>query len=666
MSNTDLIPTDIIIEDAEAHGLTEPVEDGEALDVKQEPAQADPLAGFIADTDYRTANGDFIHGAPAAWTALWWSSAKERIAAAEAAERKSLLLDTIYAVGRAISSFPGERHKDLRSDAVRLVRSLDSHFKLSPGGYMGYEHKILEGEKAGPYKDGEEIPDFLGEALDEIPDPAPASTAPAAQGEEREHGSLSGITTGSDGTLPDRLPPPPLEVFPPEIRFGIEQIATTKGVPVEMVMSIVISLVSACVGRGRGIAHRKEWREHANLFMILIAETGAGKSHTFKYIFQELLKLEAERKAQYKIEYRQYLEDMAAHRKSKDPEKKLPARPVNIQYLLDDSTMEAASERMEDNPKGLFWSIDEMSGFFSSLDKYNRAGNDGKRRLLSAWNAETWNTSRKSKDGMLEERYIAKGAMGIYGGIQPHLLRQLFSYDDVKQGLPQRFMYVRAVVDKPMRMDTPEIPKEVDDILAKITRRKIGLEMVVDQYGQNQAEYLTFEADARAEIVHHGDLVTARTFGTAAYDYAVKMNQMLLRIALILHILEWAAGDEPKCPNVIGYDTAIRAIRLAGWFAEHTEAARAFFPGAAKAKRGDAPAVHGAKEKLREIIMAMSDEDRKIFRSREEIQALIGDEISKEQVGKALAALGISRKQVREVKKVRGGYYLSDCHECHE
>ncbi len=183
-------------------------------------------------------------------------------------------------------------------------------------------------------------------------------------------------------------------------------------------------------------------------------------------------------------------------------------------------------------------------------------------------------------DGMLEERYIAKGAMGLFGGIQPHLLNSLFTYDDVKQGLPQRFAYIRAVVDKPMRMNTPEIPKEVDDILERMTRRMIGLEMITDQFGSSQAKYLTFEADARAEIVHFGDLATERSFGTETYTYAVKMNQMLLRLALILHILEWASSSsELECPDVIGYDTALNAIKLTNWLMSHTERVRLFLPG---------------------------------------------------------------------------------------
>lgn len=402
---------------------------------------------------------------------------------------------------------------------------------------------------------------------------------------------------------PEMLPAPPMHIFNDEVNLIVERVSETKCIPAEMSLGIVLGLVSACVGRARGISPRKDWREHANLFFMLIAETGSGKSHAYNYIFKELKKEEAARKARYKQECRVYAEEMAVFRKSKDSNKKMPERPVNVQYLLDDSTMEAASERMEDNPKGLFWSIDEMSGFFTSLDKYNKAGNDGKRRLLSAFNAETWNTSRKSKDGMSEERYIAKGAMGIFGGIQPHLLNSLFSYDDVKQGLPQRFLYVRAVIDKPLEFDTPEIPAEVDTIIERITRRLLSLEMDLDQYGDWQARYLPLEPAARKVFNHFGDSMTSRSFGTEAYGFAVKLAQLTLRLALILHHLEWASAPaERECPAVISYDTMTAAISLANWFGCHTQAVRQHFPTCAPEERQQMKKEHKKRSQLEELL----------------------------------------------------------------
>ena len=668
MSN-DIDINDAIMADAETFGLADPDlidEDGQAGG--PEAPEIPGLAEYKGDTNYESEkNGQKYHNhfAPGAWDKLWWYPAKREIFAAQADKREALILDIAYTVGRAIACHPKpdtpERRPESRTSAVNLLSGVGTHFGVLKSGDMRILGKFTEGFQAGPYKDGEDIPEFLVEAIDAIPE---AKLEPAKAGTDSlEHGSLAGILSDGDGSLPDKLPPAPLKVFPAEIRAVIEKVSETKCIPYEMTMCIVLALVSACVGRARGIAIRKDWKEHANFFMILVAESGAGKSHAFKYVFKELLKVQADTKAEFKRKCRLYLEEMGAYRKSKDPDKKLPDRPENVQYMLGDSTFEAASELMEDNPKGLLWSIDEMSGWFSRLDKYNRSGgSDGKSRLLSAWNAEEWNTSRKSKDGMPEERYIAKGAMGVFGGIQPHHLKNLFTVDDMKQGLPQRFAYVRAVVDKPMRMDTPEIPDEIDRIIERITRRMLSLEMTADALGSSQAVYLTCEPDARAEIVHMGNLIAARTFGTEGYTFAVKMLQMLPRLALILHILKWAstADDTTSCPDVIDYDTAMNAIKLTDWLMTHTEAVRAALPGARKAKRGDAPAIFGAKEKLREIIAAMPAGEREIYRTLDEIRTLIGEEISDINLGKALKDIGIFSKQIREGDKRVRKYRLSD------
>lgn len=415
--------------------------------------------------------------------------------------------------------------------------------------------------------------------------------------------SLAGFLEDNHTSIDlNNLPEPPLEIFNDEIRKVIDETAVGKCIPPSMSLCIVLALASACINRSRGAKYRKNWKERANIFMVLVAETGSGKSHAFKYLFQSLKQIQAQMKKQYKLACRQYLEDMGAYRKSKDPNKALPKKPVNIQYLLDDSTMEAASERMEDNPKGLFWSLDEMSGFFASIDKYNKSGGDGKRRLLSAFNCEEWNTSRKSKDGETQERYIAEGAMGIFGGIQPHLLNNLFSYDDVKQGLPQRFLYTRAVIDKPLELPLPLIPDEIDRIIERMTQRMVKLEMKLDNYGDYQTEYLELSENAGKVFEHFSNLMTKRSYGTEAYGYAVKMSQITLRLAVLLTFLEWASKkDETECPKIIDYDAMTSATKLANWFCSNTEAIRQHFPTSEKSDIQKLQRVEKKKTLLEEL-----------------------------------------------------------------
>lgn len=275
---------------------------------------------------------------------------------------------------------------------------------------------------------------------------------------------------------------------------------------------------------------------------------------------------------------------MLMFRKSKDANKIPPQKPVNIQFLIDDTTMEAVSERLEDNARGLFWYVDEFTGFFSSLDRYNKNGGDGKNRLISTWSVEKWSSARKSKDGVAEERYIANACLGIFGCIQPELLKSTFTYNDLKQGLPQRFMYIRSKQEKPIQLPTPEISNVVSSTIKTITEKLLSLEMKVDQNGIQRTSYLTLADGARQAFEHFANLMNRENFKTTATPFSARLVQMTLRIALILHFLEWGCkpiqeGEtESYCNPEIQYGTMCNAVMLVNWLGSHTEAARKFFP----------------------------------------------------------------------------------------
>lgn len=526
------------------------------------------------------------------WTNMWLSPARQILDNAESNQRLSIIKDMQMNVGKAVAAFSDKTERKYMQSAA------EHHFEqiaieLCIAEYETTKSYVWIGVQSGPFSDEDEIPDFLCDAW---------KVASQEIEDDTEVQQLSyevGSVAGGDGFVPDVLPPAPINVFHPSIQRIITELSETKSVPPEMVMAMVLALGSACIGRSRGVQYRSDWREHANLYMMLIAESGGGKSHAFKYVFQYVTAFEKKQKAIFKVARKQYEEDIIMFRKSKDASKVPPKKPVNIQFLLDDSTMEAVAERLEDNPRGMFWTKDEFAGFFASLDKYNKAGNDGKTRLLSAWNLEQWSSTRKSKDGALQEIYIPDACIGLFGCIQPKLVKNVFTIEDINQGLPQRFLYIRTVVDKPLLLPTPEISKEVDDTLKRITKMLLELDLKVNKDGITVTSYLTLSDEAKIEFENFNNALQNGTFNTEAQSYASKMSQMTLRVALILHFLEWSVSAmgtslvknpadtqeleenrEYYCSPVIHEQTMQNAVTLMEWFAIHTQYARRFFPGA--------------------------------------------------------------------------------------
>lgn len=143
------------------------------------------------------------------------------------------------------------------------------------------------------------------------------------------------------------------------------------------------------------------------------------------------------------------------------------------------------------------------------------------------------------------------------------------------------------------------------------------------------------------------------------YSYAVKLGNLTLRLALILHILEYAAAG--RKPELVMYRQPVEgAIKLAQWSHGQYMSARAELPRAKAAKAAPAPWIQDAVQKLRGLIDKIPASDRKIWRTREEIGDMLEaggfGRLTKEAIGRGLAALGVFPK---EKKNRQRKYQLS-------
>ncbi|QAZ66803.1 MULTISPECIES: DUF3987 domain-containing protein [Solidesulfovibrio] len=395
-----------------------------------------------------------------------------------------------------------------------------------------------------------------------------------------------------------KLPPMPLEVFPEKAREAIAAIAASKDVPQDMVGAFFLSLCAACIGRARTARYSKTWQEPGNLYFLVAAATGTGKSHTMKFIFSELARMEAIVKMQYREDRRKYEEDMVVFRKrssgkegskgkksdaptcSANTGKKdeMPKRPPNIQYVLTDTTMEAAMDLLFDNPRGLCWLIDEFHNFIPGLDRYSAKGtSEGKRRLLSTWDGATICVNRKAKDGVSNELYIENATFSICGCVQPHLLPEIFTYDDLHQGLPERFLFVNCQPQPPAPDPRPEIPEWVEKYLTRITRVMMGFAMEEDQDGRLRGLAIDLDDAARKEWNAFSNTIKNKTYGLTIHGFAMKMRGITLRLALLLHCLRHA-DDGDVTDGEITFGDMTNAVALADYFFAQAQKMNTYIP----------------------------------------------------------------------------------------
>ena len=201
------------------------------------------------------------------------------------------------------------------------------------------------------------------------------------------------------------LPPPPsvpIEVFPLELQWIVRDSAKAYVVPSEVPVCAILALASAAVGRSRGIIIKQGWNPHANLYLCLIGPSGAGKSPCTNSIFSSVFRadclLHAEwQKARddYQLEQARYQETLKQYRKGDiDDPGPAPEKPKRKQVFVDDATVEALTDALSDNPRGVLWLRDELAGLILDLDKYSGEKGSTKTRLMSAYDSGSWKVSR--------------------------------------------------------------------------------------------------------------------------------------------------------------------------------------------------------------------------------------------------------------------------------
>jgi putative DNA primase/helicase len=135
-----------------------------------------------------------------------------------------------------------------------------------------------------------------------------------------------------------------------------------------------------------------------------------------------------------------------------------PQEPTLRRLIVNDATFDALHQTMNENPAGILVIRDELTGWWSQLD---RAGREGERAFcLQAWNGDTGHTIDRIGRGTV---YVPHCCMSMFGGIQParlhsYLVDALLDGPD-NDGLIQRF---QVIVWPDMKPDWKYIDRNPD------------------------------------------------------------------------------------------------------------------------------------------------------------------------------------------------------------
>ena len=279
----------------------------------------------------------------------------------------------------------------------------------------------------------------------------------ARRHEEAAKASMGGIEREkADAKVTDASASFELELLPHNAGIYAKNVAhRMNNAPLSFTATAALLVLSSAIGRRVGIRpkRRDNWTVTPNLWGMLIAPPSIKKSPIFSEMIKPLQKLEMEAYERYEEEMAAYrLERVAYDIEMKEYKERIkegesptpptePKEPKPKRYIINDATVEKVAVIMKDNPDGLALFMDELAGWFKTMEKQGRETD--KQFWLEVFNGNGSRSVDRIGRGSL---YVPHVCATIFGTIQPDTLmgivKKTTGQSSGGDGLLQRFQLV--------------------------------------------------------------------------------------------------------------------------------------------------------------------------------------------------------------------------------
>lgn len=390
-------------------------------------------------------------------------------------------------------------------------------------------------------------------------------------------------------TIEDLTDIPQLE-FPvgalPECVAGIIQaVAHSMVVPLAYAGAVILPLLSMCIGATHTLRIKNGWFERAILWVLVVGNSGTGKSHPLSKLAEALIDLDFQRIAendQRRKEYEEALAVYTAEKKSWEAERKRlqragedadipppekPDEPVEVRGLIQDATLEEVVRLHQMNPRGLGIIVDEADSWLSSFNSYRSGRGGDESKWLSIHSGKHVMNDRKTVRGS----YVKRPTVSLVSTTQPQTLAAGMKGKSVHNGLYPRFLFVNPPERERVWTDA-DVPQRLLEQLRSVYQRLQSLTFVVDEFGDKKSRLVDLGEPARKLWVDQYNRNGEETKQETGIIRAAlsKMPGQLARIALVLHCTDCVWNGTPPDTIPLSESTMRNAIILADYFANES------------------------------------------------------------------------------------------------
>ncbi|BAF70430.1 DUF3987 domain-containing protein [Nitratiruptor sp. SB155-2] len=247
-------------------------------------------------------------------------------------------------------------------------------------------------------------------------------------------------------------------------------------------------------------------------------------------------------------------------------EKETESKPKSRYLILTDTTKEKLTDILESNSQGILIFQDEITRLI-----YNFVKDPEMRSLI----LESWSGASKHTIGRINrgDVNIEKLTIGLFGGIQPELYKQLIlaQEDNIASGFNDRFQLIYVVKDFQYQITD----KEQNELIYSEFKKLV--DTLIDMKLQNYTKakeypyikdlyYLKLNDDAKKMFKEFMEGLN----NDLSQEYPIlrgflsKSDKLLGSLAILLHTIE--AINEQKEHNYIDADIMYRAIEITKFY----------------------------------------------------------------------------------------------------
>jgi putative DNA primase/helicase len=373
------------------------------------------------------------------------------------------------------------------------------------------------------------------------------------------------------------------ELLPASFRRFVRDASERMQVPMDYAaVAVVISLAGAVSRRAviQPKANDTGWTVVPNLWGGIIGLPGFLKSPVIQAVTRPLIQIQTQWRNEYdeamkfykhvkeesELKHSAWKEQFKSNIKygKATPERPAdePEEPKPRRLIVNDSTFEALHQTMSDNPAGILVVRDELTGWWSALD---RDGREGERAFcLQAWNGDTGHTIDRIGRGTI---HVEACCMSMLGGIQPGRLRSYLA--DALQdgpsndGLIQRF---QVIVWPDTDVEWVYVDRPPDSALADQVALIFTTLLQMDPAHQVR---FRFAPQAQALFVEWLQDLESKVRGTelhaAMISHLSKYRSLMPALALLFELADRAAEGTPISDSSNFYVSLQHARQAAEW-----------------------------------------------------------------------------------------------------